>query len=157
MLRRLRIAASVFFAVLAVAVCDFWVRSYRWSDEFEVYPAGNFFCAGISHGGRLVVGSTRAAKPPTDFLKLRSTLVVKAAPGQFDDLYSVVAGFGGSWRLNPPAIVLELPSWFALALTSALAVVSWPRRTYRFRLRAMLIATTAVAIVLGLIVWMTNR
>jgi hypothetical protein len=31
MTRRLRIAVSVFFAVLTVLVCVLWVRSYLWS------------------------------------------------------------------------------------------------------------------------------
>jgi hypothetical protein len=47
--------------------------------------------------------------------------------------------------------VLSLPYWFVIAMSAALATVPWLR--WRFTLRTLLIATTLVAVMLGLIVW----
>jgi hypothetical protein len=44
-----------------------------------------------------------------------------------------------------------MPIWFLIVLTSALATVPWIR--WRFSLRTLLIATTLVAVVLGLIIY----
>ena len=42
--RRLRIAVSVFFGALTVALCVFWVRSYRFRDEmnYRYWPSRVF-------------------------------------------------------------------------------------------------------------------
>ena len=46
---------------------------------------------------------------------------------------------------------IGLPHWFALVVVALLATSPW--LSYRFSLRTLLIATTLVAVVLGLIVW----
>jgi len=46
----------------------------------------------------------------------------------------------------------QVPIWFLVVLTSALATLPWIRWTSRFTLRTLLIVTTLVAVVLGLIV-----
>jgi hypothetical protein len=48
-----------------------------------------------------------------------------------------------------------VPHWFVILLISMLAAVSWlPIWSNRFTLRTLLIATTLVAVALGLIVWL---
>jgi hypothetical protein len=44
------------------------------------------------------------------------------------------------------------PYWFLILLTAAIAAAPWLRWPKRFSLRTLLIATTLVAVVLGLIV-----
>jgi hypothetical protein len=46
------------------------------------------------------------------------------------------------------------PHWFPVLLSAAFAAAPWFRRTWKFSLRTLLIATTLVAVVLGLIVWL---
>jgi hypothetical protein len=46
-----------------------------------------------------------------------------------------------------------VPIWFLVVLTSALATLPWIQWTSRFTLRTLLIATTLVAVVLGLVVY----
>jgi hypothetical protein len=46
---------------------------------------------------------------------------------------------------------LRIPHWFPVAITAALAAGAWPYWTTRFSLRTLLIATTLVAVVLGLV------
>ena len=46
MARNLRIAASVFFALLIVALCVMWVRSYWFWDRFEYsFPVARFIAS----------------------------------------------------------------------------------------------------------------
>jgi hypothetical protein len=46
------------------------------------------------------------------------------------------------------------PHWFAMLTALAIAATPWLR--WRFSLRTLLIATTLVAVVLGLIVWLSR-
>jgi hypothetical protein len=56
-------------------------------------------------------------------------------------------GYGGG--------MVALPYWFAVLLAVTLAVAPWIRQlNWRFTTRTLLIATTLVAILLGLIVWL---
>jgi hypothetical protein len=52
---------------------------------------------------------------------------------------------------------VSAPYWFLLPLTTALTVAPWIRWTKRFSLRTLLIATTLVGLVLGLVVWASSR
>jgi hypothetical protein len=50
---------------------------------------------------------------------------------------------------------IYFPYWFSILLVTTLAALPWLR--WRFSLRTLLIATTLVAVVLGLIVWLLAR
>ena len=49
------------------------------------------------------------------------------------------------------------PFWFVTLLAAALCVASWPPRLWRFSIRTLLIATTLVAVVLGLAVYVARK
>ena len=49
--------------------------------------------------------------------------------------------------------VLSMPYWFLAALATSLSIFPWTNWSRRFSLRTLLIATTLVAVGLGLIVW----
>ena len=51
-------------------------------------------------------------------------------------------------------LVIRVPYWFLLVGSSLMAAVPW--LPWRFTLRTLLIATTLVAVVLGLIVYATR-
>jgi hypothetical protein len=59
--------------------------------------------------------------------------------------HSFVCNFG------PDGLILTLPHWTLALVPVGLAVAPWLR--WRFTTRTLLIAITAVAVVLGLIVW----
>jgi hypothetical protein len=48
---------------------------------------------------------------------------------------------------------IMVPHWFPTMAIAILAAIPWLRWSKRFSLRALLIATTLVALVLGLVVW----
>ena len=61
----------------------------------------------------------------------------------------LVSPFGGT---NGRIVIV--PFWMAVLSTGSLATAPWVRWSKRFRVRTLLIATTLVAVVLGLIVWL---
>ena len=59
--------------------------------------------------------------------------------------------------LSPIAAGFLCPHWFSL-ITVAIAALPWIRQlSWRFNLRTLLIATTLVAVVLGLAVYMASE
>jgi hypothetical protein len=50
--------------------------------------------------------------------------------------------------------VTQAPYWSAVVSTAAIATVPWLR--WRFSLRSILIATTLIAVVMGLIAWLSK-
>jgi hypothetical protein len=143
-IRRVRIAVSVFFGVLTVAILVLWVRSYRTCDNVSIRDAQS--------GYHTYLGSNSGA------MNLhRSTIEFIPYPGESIPRYTY-------WALNPsqPQAVfvwnsnvmkgpvgISFPYWLPILVAAATAALPWLR--FRFSLRALLIATTLVAVVLGLV------
>jgi hypothetical protein len=49
--------------------------------------------------------------------------------------------------------MISVPCWCCVAFFAALSAAPWFRWTWKFSLRTLLIATTLIAVMLGLIVW----
>src|SRR4029079_7594540 len=61
-------------------------------------------------------------------------------------------GFGISLSLNQ--LIVAIPHWFGILVSIMLTAMPWiAHPCCRFSLRTLLIATTLVAVVLGLVVW----
>jgi hypothetical protein len=58
-------------------------------------------------------------------------------------------------KKTPPVVSLiaTIPHWIPVLLTAVFAAAPWVQRSKRFSLRTLLIATTLVAVVLGLVVY----
>ena len=145
--RKLRIAWSVFWGLACLLLILLWVRSYWWHDYCRgavVGMQGVYFDSAQGRIGAAVFtpGFTEwtSASQPID--QALSTIAMKLR----DDL-----GLGfGTTRFGNICTYLA-PHWFFILITAALQVAPWLR--WRFSLRTLLIATTLVAVVLGLIVW----
>ena len=150
-LRRLRIAVSIFFGVLTVALVVMWVRSYRQTDRVSIDGRRLRFIAAPAIGrvgflARISASNSQPLSVAFDNRAVDAEIVkeVKAIPA--------FLGFG----LGRGSVV-TVPIWFLVSLAVALAIsphllkdrVHLPQR---FSLRTLLIATTLVAIVLGLVV-----
>ena len=148
--RKLRIAWSVAWGVVAVSLIVLWVRSYwcgtvlRYSDS-----QGIAFCSGSIQTVYVVdVPPSLEAKwiletdpePPLDLIFVRSFLVIA---------YEVQS------PPNPPVIVF--PHWLPTLLVATLSAAPWFPWSKRFTLRTLLIATTLVALLLGWAVWAGSR
>ncbi len=183
MTRRLRIAVSVFFAVLTVLLCVLWLRSYWWRDAAYGRTNSKLIHA-ISREGQIELG--RFAKPnypaslyTGQFLHTRLTEELRTVEKQMEHLETMakqmehqmtvgksirasiqrrpepttIVGFG-LYRTNPPGISLYVPYWFLVLLSAAFAAVPWFPYSRRFSLRTLLILVTLLAVALGLAMWL---
>ena len=62
--------------------------------------------------------------------------------------------WGGFAYIHEQGPGLLIPDWFLIAAAIAISAAPWIRWPNRFTLRTLLIATTLVAVGLGLIVWL---
>src|SRR3954471_20686925 len=148
--RKLRIAWSVMWGVAAVLLVVLWVRSYWWYDIRGYYsPVGSlslesqhgkvkvYTAIGHARGGGFV-GGTVYDKDNRNGPRLERW------------------GFSHS-LLQPFDLYMAMPHWLPILLLATSGVVPWIRWiNWRFSLRSLLIVTTLVAIVLGLIVWVAK-
>ena len=151
-LRKLRIAWSVGWGVLAVILCVLWVRSYWWQEQFVRISSSNnrYLTLGHCYGAVYL----RTGDPlPRD---------LKAYPNR-DEWYAY-RDKANPYRAEKFLLKLKaqsglrgihLPHWLLMLLCCAVSGSPWLRR--RFSLRTLLIATTLIALALGTIVWLAHR
>jgi hypothetical protein len=138
--RKLRIAWSVVCGIACVSLIALWVRSYWWCDIIEgpLTRSSGFRLASQS-------GDVSCSKYPGSKAEWAKRSI------EMDVIRSRLgwnpSGFYWSWELGP---IIQIPHWFLLGIIATLAVLPW--RPCRFSLRTLLIATTLVASVLGLVV-----
>jgi hypothetical protein len=141
--RKLRIAWSVAWGLLAVLLSVLWVRSYWWMDmaSFRLVPS-TFAVRIISTRGVVGISVRDTQRQPIAF----SVETIKTPD-------SLVDGFGtrmdDGWFHRGGGKVWT-PFWFGVLCCVTSASAPWLWQVSR---RTLLIATTLVAVVLGLVVW----
>jgi hypothetical protein len=148
----LRIAWSVIWGVAAVLLIVLWVRSY--SDLDSILTPGLLSQKNIeidSSSGRIVfqlvpsagwwsIARNRAIFEPGNGYRVPGEI------GYFD-------GAGNSLQRNSIPTKGSFPHWFGVLIFASVAGSSWlPWWSKHFSLRTLLIATTLVAVALGLMV-----
>src|SRR5262245_50757606 len=140
MARRLRIAVSVFFAVVAVAFAVLWVRSYFRSDTLQfIYGvqtrifSNNGYILFVRVNTPALIQNMPAKRRPTAGLPKQGWSVFSTTPND------EAAGF--EWHRSPYRLIIHIPYWFILSFAIPLAIAPLP---LRYSLRTMLIATTLV-------------
>jgi hypothetical protein len=148
--RKLRIAWSVVCGIACVLLIVLWVRSARDTlDLFEWQYDASIHIASL-HGRMEVfinMGKTKSPYTPRGFN-------YTSRQDKFDWFqHTGFAEYGFEFVRGgvPGAYFLILPHWLLAAFAGFLLAAAWIR--WHFTLRTLLIATTLVAIVLGLIVW----
>jgi hypothetical protein len=156
LIRRLRIAASVFFAVVTVALCVLWVRSYYLTDSLEIRTNERLFQV-RSVVGRIVLWRYLPADKQYGQILLDEFSQGKFfATSTFGDSFwslSKEGELGFFYRANKESLKVGIPYWFVVAVPIGLSMIPWLSNARRFSLRTLLIVTTLVAVVLGLGVW----
>jgi hypothetical protein len=138
MVRRLRIAASVFFAIAAVAFISLWLRSYWRCDIISRVDASGHFTTFGSNAGAV-------------YLDLMSLGFGRPHPWQLSCLrMNTKAGGSFEWTVTQYKKAFRLPDWIFVGALAACTFAPWMKR--RFSLRTMLIVTTLIAVALGGIV-----
>ena len=143
--RKLRIAWSVAWGMVAVLLCVLWVRS-QWRVDVIGGPITADWSVGfLSYPGASGLGFEKRSLIPTWTMANDTTVRWLLLNG---DLYSSPLWGGVIWR-NGSYVA---PDWFLISIAFCLAALPWIR--WRFSLRTLLIATTLVAVGLGVIVWL---
>jgi hypothetical protein len=143
--RKLRIAWSVGCGIACVLLIVLWLRSYHYFDKLEG-PIGSQRAFDIvSFPGQLDLDIWRFIDQPHPWS--RRTYPLSELPAQGIVLPAICLGFY-SWD-HQEYFGIRLPYWFLSTATAILVPAPWLKR--RFSLRTLLIATTLVAVVLGLV------
>jgi hypothetical protein len=148
--RKLRIAWSVTCGVVAVLLIVLWVRSYRYIDSIHVQCANKRVVLFESFAGRVGVADLEFNLGQRIWMTHTEIPDWKSYRGWKE---IVVGGL----RPHGNHVSLVAPHWCVLLMVAACALLPWYGTlagTRRFSLRTLLIATTLVAVVLGLIVWL---
>jgi hypothetical protein len=138
-LRSLRIAAAVFFAIGCLATCALWVRSYWWSDDLALaLPGSRAVVIHSLQGATAWYVATGRERPR--YWTLES-----------EQAEAVTEGIDVPWLANLLSVHLirqgiVIPHLF-VALLCALAVV--PCFKWRFGLRSLLLAATLLSVLIG--------
>jgi hypothetical protein len=136
------------WGLLAVLLIVLWVRSYAYV-EVAIIPVPPNHSLGIgSVGGAIGIGMNyspgqlRSYQYPYDRWKKEVPAVLVPHP--------IWGGIVNDKNL----LMIYMPDWVLLGLIAAAGLSTWLRQSsWRFGLRSPLVATTLVAVVLGLIVW----
>jgi hypothetical protein len=161
--RKLRIAWSATCGVFCLLLISLWVQSYWWCDILEKRTASQLFQI-ESRTGRISVWEFN---PGAGFSRPPSYLPLLLNAGSIGQFYSrrpvAFASQRPYWHQastwafgrfgSKTDRVVFIPFWFPALIPAACAAVPWLHWSKRFGLRTLLIATTLVAVALGLIVW----
>ncbi len=137
--RKLRIAWSVGWGLAAVLLIVLWVRSY-WLQDGVYWPGGGAWsvngtvCIVLNEQSGWSLHTMRS--PESNDAKLRR--------------YKKIARWANAGQL---AVWPEY--WLLTSIPLGIAALPW--LPCRFSLRTLLIATTLVAVALGLVVWATRK
>jgi hypothetical protein len=159
MIRYTRYAVAAIFALWAVAFVALWVRSYWWMD-YRIREVGSPFGLFVhSQQGQLRFIVVKYKPPPVSnqwpvaFDELfRETFALPNSlhriPDQWRARREVLREF--QWTHYPDGERFVVPHWFPAASSLGLAALFASKKPWKFTVRGLLIATTLIAITLGL-------
>jgi hypothetical protein len=143
-LRYFRITWTVFCGIACILLIVLWVRSDGWEDDLVwVQGSARNVFAVQSMNGRIELicqSSGDSVLPP--FGRLQRPL------GRNEKSRT---RFGLS--TNATLTSLRFPTWVLVTLLAAIGTSPWLKFSWRFSVRTLLIVTTLIAAVLGLIVY----
>jgi hypothetical protein len=145
---------TVCCGVAAVAFCVLWVRSSSWVDMYVGQVAEDVYVGGCSTPGACAIGFTTTSNAPpwTTFSQNADEWWSFLSEGGSPPYSSRV---WGGFRCDDGCLML--PYWFVILVGATLAIVPWIRMPrWQFSLRMLLIATTLIAVALGLVVYLTK-
>jgi hypothetical protein len=127
-----------------------WVRSYWCGDMLQFRSLETWGTQAESNNGRLVFMISKESARHYPSWRLAS---IQIASFKSVFPYPVnIFGFGFH-RLLAGSVTLTVPIWLPVLMCGIPATLFGLRHPKSFSLRTLLIATTLVAVVLGLIVW----
>jgi hypothetical protein len=149
MLRYLRIAFSATCLIACVLLIALWARSYTWGESYT-WDFGQAYCSASYLRGAIVVRSLDASHRGD----LTTGYGWGRAPRQRLDETFPVHFYGFYFRKASGDLTLIVPMWFLIIVSISCAAAPW--LAWKFGVRTLLIATTVVAVVLGIAVWLSK-
>jgi hypothetical protein len=149
--RKLRIAWSVAWGAVAVMLIALWVRGHFYADYVIFGPPKSGMLDLISsEGGIWLYWNGDPPDSTVEFKSLEPSVGV-----ELPETSEVGFAFDKDFSISSPYWCIASPDWFLALTCAALGVAPWMRQIcWRFTTRTLLIATTLVAVGLGLIVWL---
>jgi hypothetical protein len=148
MKRRLRIAVSVFFALVALALCVLWVRSYFGEDRVSGHASDSFGLRLYSSRGWIVCAKSTSLGTKKNYpfdvaLGSEHWLAPNDSRLRFTSPRDFFSG------ANYASV--SLPHWILMLASGVAATAVALHWRFRFSIGTLLIATTLIAAVLA--VW----
>jgi hypothetical protein len=145
--RKLRTAWSVGWGIAAVLLVALWVRSHWSWDAAWIYTPTAELLIDAQSGETFLRYHTPPVSPKSEVIGVKSVPAL--------DIFVMPPGSYAGFRfIRSYGFGLFVPFWFLVIVATSLTVAPWI--TWKFSLRMLLIATTLVAVGLGLIVWLLN-
>lgn len=156
--RALRVTWSAAFSLLTLLLIALWLRSYSHRDQTRgcIFGSRHHILV-TSLRGQIAIGCDEWRGIPHDWIFESRT--------EAENLISVYPTVTGvppcSWlgfrgRFRPNLWILVIPTWLLLCAAIGAAILPWTgleRRVQRFSLRTLLVATTLIAVTLGLLAY----
>jgi hypothetical protein len=147
-LKYLRIAVTALSLMACVLISAFWVRSTRWHDLVggPIIGKHNFQLDSIT--GRVRVAWEYHDQPDNRIITDSYDMSAHKMP---------LTSLRPTWKYgfgkfpNHTSLYLNVPHWLAIFLFAAAATLPWVGLSKRFSLRTLLIATTLIAVGLGIV------
>jgi hypothetical protein len=159
--RKLRIAFSATCLIACVLLIALWVRSYWYRDARIMYLSGSRWIHVVSMLGQSAwaFADSPWGKPTAN--QSGDNVLTRAAFTEGEPVEAIPDSIRlplrdtllFHWQSYDDGKLLTVPYWLPVFASSAFAIAPWIRWTRRFSLRTLLLATTLVAVVLGVIVW----
>jgi hypothetical protein len=157
--RKLRIAWSVACGIAFLLLIVLWVRSYRVSDDWRRANGGKLLNI-QSYRGEFGIGRWSFPRPiPWRHSANRIDEIDEPAKRLWTPMkdQAPLSYVGIRWQTLMPLNLFAIRYWSPVVLSGTLATLPWLSLwSGRYSLRTLLIATTLVAVVLGLIMWATR-
>ncbi len=152
--RKLRIAWSVAWGIVAVLLIGLWVRSYSSRDELQGRTSIDRGFELYSLWGRVEWYDWylhRDNQFPLDIVSYsgdKFPTFIYPAKSKWLDFHCLS---------QSQYFIVAAPHWFFILLAATMSAAPWLRQLrWRFSLRTLLVAMTLVAVGLGLIVWLAR-
>jgi hypothetical protein len=153
MKRYVRYAAAVVFALLALGFVALWVRSYYWFDTVAWRATNNrAIVAGSASGSASVITLSPSPYSRKDRFWRNHQVLPKSLRAGLAETITAFS-LGRETGIEMTSVSVVMPHWFLAASSLGLAALFAFKRTWRYSLRAILVATTLLAGLLGLAVW----
>jgi hypothetical protein len=143
--RKLRIAWSVGWGAIVLFLVVCWVRSNWYVDEFWISRSAKHGLGVISANNCASVAIQQRDGAPSEYIVGYSQIELKELQ---EPQARTFLGFAAA--RDGDLSFVNVPYWILVTCLATLGMA--PRIRWRFSLRTLLIATTLVAVVLGLVV-----